>query len=72
VRNEAVLQRVNEERNVLQTIKRRKANWIGHIVRWNCLIKQVIEGQIEGRILVTGRRARRIKQLLDDLRVMRG
>jgi hypothetical protein len=50
VRNEAVLQRVNEERHVLQTVKRRKANWIGHIVRWNCFIKQVIEGKIEGRI----------------------
>ena len=50
MRNEAVSQRVNEERNVLQTIKRRKANWIGHIVRWNCLIKQLIEGKIEGKI----------------------
>jgi hypothetical protein len=31
VRNEEVLQRVKEERNILQTVKRRKANWIGHI-----------------------------------------
>jgi hypothetical protein len=31
VRNE-VLYRVKEERNVLYTIKRRKANWIGHIL----------------------------------------
>jgi len=34
VRNEEVLQRVKEERNVLQTIRKR-ANWIGHIVRRN-------------------------------------
>jgi len=38
--------RVNEEWNVLQTIKRRMANFVGHIVRWNGLIKQVIEGKI--------------------------
>jgi hypothetical protein len=28
-----------EERNILQTIKRRKANWIGHILYRNCLLK---------------------------------
>jgi replicative superfamily II helicase len=54
VRNEEVLQRVQEERNVLQTTRRR-ANWIGHIVRRNCLLKHVIEGKIEGRIEITGR-----------------
>jgi len=43
VRNEELLHRVKEERNILHTIKRRKANWIGH-----CLLKHVIEGKIEG------------------------
>jgi len=52
VRND-VLQRVKEERNVLQTIKRRKANWNGHILPRNCLLKNVIEGKIEGRVGVT-------------------
>jgi hypothetical protein len=65
VRNEEVLHRVKEERNILHTIKRRKANWIGHILRRNCLLKHVIEGQLEGRIEMTGRRGRRRKQLLD-------
>jgi hypothetical protein len=41
VKNEEVLHRVKEERNVLDTIKRRKANWIGHILRRNCLPKHV-------------------------------
>jgi hypothetical protein len=50
VRNEAVLHRVKEERNILHTIKRRKANWLGHILRRNCLLKCVIEGKLEGRI----------------------
>jgi hypothetical protein len=67
VRNEEVLHRVKEERNILLTIKRRNANWIGHILRRNCLPKHVIEGKLEGRIEMTRRRGRRRKQLLDDL-----
>ena len=39
VRNEEVLHRVKEERNVLHTIKWSKANGIGHILRRKCLIK---------------------------------
>jgi hypothetical protein len=49
VRNEEVLHRIKEERNILHTIKRRKANWIGHILRRNCLIKHV-KGEEEGGI----------------------
>jgi hypothetical protein len=71
VRNEEVLHRVNEERNSLHTIKRRKANWIGHILRRNCLLKHVIEGKLEGRIEMAGRRGRRRKQLLDGLKEKR-
>jgi hypothetical protein len=48
-----VLKRVKEERNILQRIRRRKANWIGHILRRNCLLKRVIEGKIERRREVT-------------------
>ena len=62
-----IVPRVNEERNVLHTIKRRKANWFGHILHRNCLLKHVIEGKIEG----TGRRGRRRKQLLDDIKETR-
>jgi hypothetical protein len=63
--------RVKEERNIVHTIKRMKANWIGHILRRNCLLKHVIEGKLEGRIEVTVRRGRRRKQLLDDLKEKR-
>ena len=45
VRNE-VLIRVNEQRNTLHEIRKRKADWIGHILRRNCLLQQVIEGKI--------------------------
>jgi hypothetical protein len=55
VRNEEVLHRVKEERIILHTIKRRKANWIGCILRKNCLLKHVIDGKIEGRTEVTQR-----------------
>ena len=49
VRNEEVLLRVNEQRNILHEIRKRNVNWIGHILRRNCLLKQVIEGKIKGR-----------------------
>jgi hypothetical protein len=42
--------------------------WIGHILRRNCLLKQVIEGKIKGEIEVTRRRGRRRRNLLDDLK----
>jgi hypothetical protein len=48
VKNEEVLGRVKEERNNTQTIKRRKVNWIGHILRRNCLVKHVVEGKSDG------------------------
>jgi hypothetical protein len=67
-----VLHRVKKERNILHTIKRKKANWIGHILSRKCLRKHVIEGKIEWRIEVTGRRGRKCKQLLDDLKETRG
>ena len=41
-----VLLRVNEQRNILHEIRKRKAKWIGHILRRNCLLQQVIEGKI--------------------------
>ena len=72
VRNEEVLLRVNEQRNILHEIRKRKANWIGHILRRNCLLQQVIEGKIKGQIEVTRRRGRRRKKLLDDLKDRRG
>jgi hypothetical protein len=53
------------------TIKRIKANWIGHILRRNCLLKHVIEEKLEGRIEMTGRQGRRRKLLLDDLKEKR-
>jgi len=48
VRNEEVLLTVKEQRNILQEISKRKANWIGHILGRNCLLQRVIEGNVKG------------------------
>jgi hypothetical protein len=48
------------------------ANWIGLILRRNCLLKQVIEGKIKREMEVTRRGGRRRKKLLDDLKDKRG
>ena len=71
VRNEEVLHRVKLERNIMQTIQRRKANWIGHMLRRNCLLENIIEGKVDRSTVVTGRRKRRRRQLLDDFREAR-
>jgi len=48
VRNEEVLLKVKEQRNILHEIRNRKDNWIGHILRRNCLLQQVTEGKVKG------------------------
>jgi uncharacterized protein (DUF342 family) len=47
-RNEDILHRVKEERNVVHTIERGKVNWIGHILCSNRLTKDIIGRKIEG------------------------
>ena len=71
VRNEEVLLRVKDQENILHGICKRKANWIGHILRRNCLLR-VTEGKIQEGIEVTERQGRRCRKLLDDLKERRG
>jgi hypothetical protein len=54
VRNGEVLLRVKKQRNILHEIRKRKTNWIGHILRRNCLLQRVIEVKIQGGIEMTG------------------
>jgi hypothetical protein len=72
VRNEDVLLRVKEQRNILHEIRKRKANWICHILSRNCILQRVTEGKTQGGIKVTGRQGRRRRKLLDDLKEKRG
>jgi hypothetical protein len=50
VRNEEVLLRVKEQRNILHEISKRKANRIGHILLRNCHLQRVFEEKIKGGI----------------------
>jgi hypothetical protein len=63
VSNEGVSQRVKEEMNIIQTIKRRKANWIGHFLHRNSFLTHFIEGKIEEMIDMCGRRRSRCKDV---------
>jgi len=63
VTNKEVLHTVKEDGKIVHTTNGRKADWIGHCVR-----EYVIEGKIERRIEVRGRRRRRCKQLLNGLK----
>jgi hypothetical protein len=65
VRNYKMLHRQTRNGTV-HAIKRKKAYCIGHILCRNCLLKHVIEGNIE----VTGRGGRSRKQVLDGLKEM--
>jgi hypothetical protein len=47
MRNEELLLRVKEQRNILREISKRKVNRIGQILHRNCLLRQVIEGKIK-------------------------
>jgi hypothetical protein len=71
VRNEDVFTYSQEAEEY--EICKQKANWIGHILCRNCLLQRVIEGKIKGGwIEVTGRRGKRRRKLLDDLKEKRG
>ena len=65
VSNEEVLKRIGEKRTLLNTVLRRKTNWIGHLLRRNCLLRDAIKGEMT-EMKGVGRIRRR--QLLDDLR----
>jgi hypothetical protein len=70
MRNENVLLRVKEQRNILHEIRKRKANWFGHILCRICILQRVIEGKIQGGIEMTEKRGRRRRKLLDDLNLL--
>jgi hypothetical protein len=72
VRNEEVLLRDKEQMNILHEVLKRKANWIGHNLCINCLLRQVIEAKIKGGIEVTERRRRRRGRKLLDLKERTG
>ncbi|KAJ4434723.1 hypothetical protein ANN_23291 [Periplaneta americana] len=65
IRNEAVLERMVEERIMLKLIRKRKINWLGHWVRRKCLLKDALEGMVNRRRV----RGRTIYQMIDDIKI---
>ena len=62
--NEEVLKTVGEERQLVKTIQRRKKNWIGHILHGDGLMKDVLEGRMEGK----RPRGRKRMGMIDELK----
>jgi hypothetical protein len=63
ITNEEVLERVGINRQLMSQLRNRKKNWIGHILRGDGLLKEVIEGRMEGKRI----RGRPRLGMLDDL-----
>src|SRR6218665_2198444 len=64
--NEEVLQMVQEERSIMDVIWRRKKNWIGHILRGESLLREVIEGRMIGKITRGRKRLGMLNEFLKE------
>jgi hypothetical protein len=67
MKNYVVLHGGKDERNILHTIKRKKAKWIGHILRRYCLVNHVTEGKT-GESRRRGRRPKQLQSVLNETR----
>ncbi|KAJ4443554.1 hypothetical protein ANN_05227 [Periplaneta americana] len=68
IRNESVLERVGEEKMMLKLIRKRKRNWLGHYLRRICLLKDAMDGMVNGKRV----RGRRRYQMIDDIKIYQG
>jgi len=66
VSNCEVLNRIKENRCIISTINQRKRRWLGHVLRHDVLLRDVLEGRM------TGKRTRGRKRLIADEQHMRG
>ena len=64
ITNEEVLRRVQENRNLISNVLKRKASWIGHILRRIGLMHDTLKRNIEGGN--ASRLGSRRIQILDD------
>jgi len=63
VSNAELLQKVQENKSILDTVQRRKFRWIGHILRHDSLLRDIIEGRMKGKVT----RGRKRLQMLSDV-----
>ena len=64
-KNEVELEKVGEGRTMLELIKKRKRNWLGHWLRRNCLLKDALEGMVNAKKV----RGRSKYQLIDNIMI---
>ena len=64
ITNEDVLERVCEQRNLYASICRRRAQWLGHVIRYDSIAKIILEGTVEGQC----RRGRPRKEFLEQVK----
>jgi len=57
------LEKVKEERSRLNTIWQRKHRWLGHVLRNEVLLREIIEGRMKGKAL----QGRKRLHMLSDL-----
>ncbi|XP_049833909.1 uncharacterized protein LOC126278101 [Schistocerca gregaria] len=67
VRNEEVLRRIGEERNMWKTLIRRRDRMIGHLLRNEGMTSMVLEGAVEGKKYRGRQRLEYIKQIIEDI-----
>ena len=65
IKNAVVVQIVGEGRIMLELIRKRKGNWLGHWLRRNCLLKDALEGMVNGKKV----RGRRRYQMVDNIMI---
>ena len=64
ITNAVVLERVGEGRIILQLIKKKKRNWLGHWLRRNYLLKDALEGMVNGKKVHVRRRYQMIENIV--------
>ena len=62
--NESVLKEIGTERKILETMKRRKLQYFGHVVRARNLCTHILQGFVEGK----RSRGRQRRRWIDDIK----
>ena len=65
MKNAVVLERMGEGRIMLELIRKRKRNWLGHWLKRNCLLKDALEGMVNRKMV----RGRRRYQMIDNIMI---
>ena len=64
IKNAFVLKRVGEGRTMLELTKKMERNWLSHWLRRNCLLKNALEGMVNGKKIYSRRRSQMIDNII--------